>query len=497
MTVLLGALALLATTTACRRSLPRPDLGDRYSAAAMHRGPERNPVIVIPGMLGSRLVDGEGTLIWGAFSGRGANPARAENARRIALPMAEGAPLADLVDAVRPDGALETLRFSLFGLPFQLEAYAQVLATLGVGGYRDQQLAEAGAVDYGDDHYTCFQFDYDWRRDNVENARRLHRFMVAHRADVQRSYAREFGGDANDYEVKFDVVAHSMGGLMLRYLLRFGDADLPAEADTPPPVTWAGAALVDKAVLVGTPSAGSVKAFTDLVQGTKFWPFHGAYTPAILGTMPSVYQLLPRDRHRRVRIPGEPWSDILMADGNGDADTPGAIASMPEGTRRSRRLDDPDTWERYGWGLADRGRDGDLAVLLPDVPDAGARRQIALDHQRKCLDRARRFHAALDQPAVPPAGLTLTLFAGDGRDTPGRVHLDAGGRIERVEMQTGDGTVTRDSAVMDERLAGEWTPELRSPIAWRDVNFLFAEHLGLTSDPLFSDNLLFLLLETP
>ncbi len=32
-----------------------------------------------------------------------------------------------------------------------------------------------GSTDYGDGHFTCFQFDYDWRRDNVEDAKRLNR----------------------------------------------------------------------------------------------------------------------------------------------------------------------------------------------------------------------------------------------------------------------------------------------------------------------------------
>ena len=78
----------------------------------------------------------------------------------------EGAALTELRDEVVPDGALETLEIELFGfLPLGLSAYAEVLATLGAGGYRDEDLGLAGAIDYGSDHYTCFQYDYDWRRD--------------------------------------------------------------------------------------------------------------------------------------------------------------------------------------------------------------------------------------------------------------------------------------------------------------------------------------------
>jgi hypothetical protein len=84
----------------------------------------------------------------------------------------------------------------------------QILAALGAGGYQDESLGLAGAVDYGSDHYTCFQFDYDWRRDNVENARRFARFVEEKRAYVQAENRRRFG-DAG--ELRFDVVAHSMG----------------------------------------------------------------------------------------------------------------------------------------------------------------------------------------------------------------------------------------------------------------------------------------------
>ena len=113
------------------------------------------------------------------------------------------------------------MRINLLGIPVTASAYAQILATLGVGGYRDEQLGKAGAIDYGDDHYTCFQFDYDWRRDNVENAQRLHRFILAKREYVRAEIRKRYGADRPD--VKFDIVAHSMGGLITRYFLQYGE----------------------------------------------------------------------------------------------------------------------------------------------------------------------------------------------------------------------------------------------------------------------------------
>jgi len=66
-----------------------------------------------------------------------------------------------------------------------------------------------------------------------------------------------------------------------------------------------------------------------------------------------------------------------------------------------------------------------------------------------------------------------------------------------TDYQPGDGTVTRSSALMDERVGGIWTPYLKSPIKWSSVMFLFSDHLGLTKDPTFSDNVLYILLEQP
>lgn len=458
-TLLVSGLAL----TGCAAPLTIPDLGDLYTRAAREHQLERNPVIVIPGILGTRLEEpATGQTVWGAFGGGAADPATSAGAQLIALPMREAAPLSELTDQVQPTAVLDVARVSLLGLPFELSAYAQILATLGAGGYRDQMLAASRAVDYGEDHYTCFQFAYDWRRDNIENAQRLAQFIEQRRAEVQAKIQQRYG--IPQYDVKFDIVAHSMGGLIARWFLQHGAADLPPAGL--PVVDWAGAEHVERVLIVGTPNAGSVKSLLNLTDGARFGLVH--YDPLILGTMPSIYQLLPRPRHHAVATAADqPLSDWMSAG----------------------------VWEQHGWGLAGAS-DEALARLLPDAtPDA--RRRIALDHLRKCLRRAERFFAALDQPSALPAGLELHLFAGDATPTPARLKLDRGGKPKLDRPAPGDGTVTRSSALLDERLDGEWRPWLRSPIPWTSVRFLFADHLGLTRDPGFSDNVLSLLLETP
>lgn len=42
---------------------------------------------------------------------------------------------------------------------------------------------------------------------------------------------------------------------------------------------------------------------------------------------------------------------------------------------------------------------------------------------------------------------------------------------------------------------GPWTPGLQLPIPWSGVDFMFTDYVGLTKDPHFADNILYLLLE--
>ncbi len=384
--------------------------------------------------------------------------------------MEPGKRLDELRDEVVADGALDQVTVNVFGLSLELNAYFQILNTLGAGGYRDRQLAVKGGIDYGEGHFTCFQFDYDWRRDIVESAKQLHEFILARRAYVQEEIATRYG--IADHDVKFDLVAHSMGGLVARYYLRYGPADLPEDGSLPS-LTWEGARYVDRVVMIATPNAGSVNALFELVEGNKLGPFLPRYQPALIGTMPSVYQLLPRSRH-------------------------GAVVNGVDNKTPITDIYDPALWEKLQWGLADPDQDELLGELLPDVDDASERRRIALDHQAKALRRAKQFTAAIDEPASPPPGLTLHLIAGDAVPTDAVVAVNYDtGELQVVDKAPGDGTVLRASALMDERTESDRATRLQSPIAWHRVTFLFEDHLGLTSDPTFSDNLLFLLLEQP
>ncbi|MEO1513185.1 MAG: hypothetical protein AAFU70_14025, partial [Planctomycetota bacterium] len=284
------ALALAAAALAgCSQEKAPRMLAEVYADTIGIKEDRRTPVVVIPGILGSKLYDAQSdTLVWGAFAGRFANPEKPEGARLLSHPIGLGQPLSELTDGVRPDGALDRIRADVLFLTIELDAYVDILETLGVGGYRDDQLGRAGAIPYPEGHYTCFQFDYDWRRDIADAADLLGQFI-----EESAAYAAEQRGA--DGPVKVDIVAHSMGGLVARYYLRYGRQPLPEDGSLPE-LTWAGADYVGRVVIVGTPNFGSSVSLDQLTDGFRL-PFLPSFSPQILGTMPAIYQLLPRTRH--------------------------------------------------------------------------------------------------------------------------------------------------------------------------------------------------------
>ncbi len=455
--------ALLAS---CASPPPVPDLGRIYNTSAQNIGDQRTPVCVIPGIMGSKLESEGGQKVWGAFTFGSADTDTPKGARALALPMEYGTPLVSLRDDVLPTEVLDVVvaDVAIFrGLEFG--AYVDILKTLAAGQYRDQSLGSSGAVDYGGLHYTCFQCAYDWRRDVSEQAVALHEKIV----EAQQA-ARVVRKLPQGAPIKVDIVAHSMGGMVLRYYLLYGPHALPTDGSRPP-VTWEGAQNISRAIVIGTPHAGSIIALEQLVDGLDLNPIFPNYRPAIIGTMPALYGLLTRPRHARV------------------VDTSGATVD----------LYDPAVWQHYRWGIANEGVKTDriLKWLLPEAASREERHSIAIDHLKKCLAKAKQLHEALDVAAPVPPGLTLHLFAGDAIDTPEVITVSETGEIEITSTGPGDGTVTRDSALMDERIGGEWRTGLQSPIPWASIQFISADHLGLTASPDFADNALFLLLEAP
>jgi alpha-beta hydrolase superfamily lysophospholipase len=441
----IAALALLSGAV-----LPGCAIFGKYDMAHIHRETAlmpRNPVIVIPGLMGSRLkhVRSE-RAAWGRLSSllrRGEDD--------LALPI-DRLPLSENRDSLVAHGIIE----SAGGVKF----YGAIVDTLTqAGGY---VLGDLDDPQPGD---TLFVYDFDWRRDNVEGAIGLGRA-------IQRAKSR-----LNSPDLRFDLVAHSMGGLIAEYYLKHGAADVLSQ---PGPVTWAGAGDLGRLVLIGTPRRGSMSAFRMLHNGVS-----RVLSPRIVFTMPSLYQLLPQDTWRFVDDRGAPVRADLM---------------------------DADTWVRNGW-----------SVFNPRLRTKGGRDQ-QVRFLRAALQRAQAFREALERDGGP-SPVPVHVFGSDCvptldrailRQTPdgpltrfelnGAAGVDSK-EVDRILMAPGDGSVTAASllaldpvGLAAETPAAPAAPEPapggapREGAEFRSSYFFCETHGLLPSNRAFQDNLFYVLL---
>lgn len=137
--------------------------GEPSAISAQPSDVEQNPVIVIHGILGAKLVNGDSEqVVWGTLR-RFQFWTRSSPSTSMAHPMQFGVPLNLLRDDVRSAGTLAHLDLRVAGIPFEVEAYGGLMQALGIAGYRDSSHPSVFDTEQSE-HFTCFQFDYDWRQ---------------------------------------------------------------------------------------------------------------------------------------------------------------------------------------------------------------------------------------------------------------------------------------------------------------------------------------------
>jgi hypothetical protein len=174
------------------------------------------PVIIIPGIMGSKLCKGAGNsnVLWGDAASY-----TFDRINAIRLPFE----IKDRDHSIHSCGLIETV--SIIPLFWESNVYSELLATL-----------RKPSFGYSKDDIVIF--DYDWRLSNFENANSL-------KQKIEERFP--------DPNTQIDIVAHSMGGMIARiYVQALGGRD-----------------RVKNLVMLGTPHLGSAKIFDRLWSGLE------------------------------------------------------------------------------------------------------------------------------------------------------------------------------------------------------------------------------------
>ncbi|HIF52234.1 MAG TPA: hypothetical protein EYQ42_12035 [Thiotrichaceae bacterium] len=412
---------------------------------------DQPPVIFIHGVLGSKLRDKE-TGIEGWFS----SPWNIlfDEFRHLALDI-------DPNTLVPKENIYEA--YELAGDIIGKDFYGNIIKTLvDNGGYKHAELGQ----DINPNQKNLYTFIYDWRQDNVISA--------AHLADMVDQIREDYGNP----DLKVDIVAHSMGGLITRYFMRYGRVDVTNDNEFP--VNMYGGERVRRVVLLGTPNLGSVKMMNAFIGGIQLGLKR--INPETLLTMPSLYHLFPH--------PLNNW--IVTA----------------KGKSLDRDLFDVEIWRRFEWAIFDPVVRERIRKEFDNDADAEKYLQTLEQFFSKTLERARRFVWSLTVP-LPENHPLLIVFGGDCHLTPARIIVEevegesmvrmspdeitnpvAGIDYNELLMEPGDGSVSKAS-LMGRPVLDPSVPRHKYSFFPLDhVVFLCEKHNSLTGNISFQDNLL-------
>ncbi len=431
----------------------QPDLTQIY--AKQEGMVDQPPVVVIHGALGGRLYDHSAAReIWPG----GVTRVLFSDYESLRMDI-DATTLLPQMASVMPSGIANRIG----GVDF----YGRILDVLkDAGGY--------GPATIGTKRLPLekryYVFSYDWRQDNVHTARRLNSFIE----DIRTDY--------NNPELKVDIVAHSMGGLITRYFARYGTRDVLDGNDFP--VSGAGAEKIRRVILLGTPNLGSAGAFRTLSRGYKV--LFGTVPIEVVATFPSTYQVLPHAINEwLVNMDGSPlhrdqfdvalWADMRLS-----------IYDPVVEKRILKRFDTSEAGKEY------------LSVLRAFF--------------EKHLERARRFSWSLTVP-VENLKTEYIVFGSDCVDTPARMVVEDVAGVAKVRlfpkeiesplsgvdyhglmMEPGDGIVTKASLMARQTFDPTVSRHEYSDFPLDYPIFLCESHSQLTGNIHFQNNLLHALL---
>lgn len=384
-----------------------------FAFAAFAQG--KNPVILIPGLSGSELrhkVTNE--RIW----------FRTFKSKSEDLRLPINVDLSKNYDDLVPGDILREVKLGVFP---SIDVYGGFIRAMEIrGGYHEEKWDSPSEDGFEDSLYV---FAYDWRLDCVENARLLVRKVEALKVKLKKP------------DLKFDIVAHSMGGLISRYAAMYGDAELPIASAKP---TWAGSKLFERIVLLGTPNEGSALTLSGLINGFTLGgmridlPFVQDTSRFTIFSVPSTYQLLP---------------------------APGTFRAYDEDLKPlDLDLYDPTVWAKYGWNAVD---DKGFATEFKTV-----KKEDADTFFIENLERAKRFHQALDAAMGRSNGVEFYAIGADCRTSLDAVviYQDAKTKKWNTLFQPNSFTASNGKKVSADDLKKVMLLPGDGVVTWRSLN---------------------------
>ncbi len=439
-----------------------PDLKRLYENIA--DDPHQPPVIVLHGLAGSTLIDAKtGKEFWPG----GLSALAFSNYRGLAQMSSENREGEGLVPG--------DLTYGVGGVDF----YADLLHALeSVGRF------ERGTpgTPVGNQRRRYYVFVYDWRKDDLIAVRKLHALIEQIRLDY------------GDPTLKVDLIAHSNGGLIADYYLRYGPNDVLS--GTGPFKPWdEGDKRIRRLVLLGMPELGAVTSLERLIHGMRVG--FGTVPAEVMATFVTPYQTLPH-----------PLTKPLL-------DIRGATVDLD--------IYDPAVWRREHWGVYAP----EVMARVRDAMSEPTEGEQAVSSLQATFDanlrRAERWQWAITAP-LPPNHVEIAAFGGDCEATPSHAVMlqDAAGPsrlvfrasqvtaghdnanhgrgikplldYDQLMSEPGDGLVTRSSQAAKRPFDLPPGDDRFHPLPVDQTFFLCESHGRLTHNLYFQNNLLYFLL---
>jgi pimeloyl-ACP methyl ester carboxylesterase len=236
----LSVLLLILSLSGCSR---------QHMAAPDHAPNAESAIIVVPGYYGTRLVHEADSspmfisvreVLFGDQSLTLPIPGLGFEKTIVLKP-------ADILDEV-----------SVVPFVYSIDVYGSLLDRIWASGTTSREV---------------IPFTYDWRGDLMEAVRSLDVLIRRLRGEGKKDIS---------------IVAHSMGGLIISYYLRYGTQDIDTALET-----WEGAGEISRVVMAGVPFLGAMNSFRNMNHGATFGWNSSLLSYEAYASFPASYYLLP------------------------------------------------------------------------------------------------------------------------------------------------------------------------------------------------------------